>query len=276
MKAIDSLSSWPALNLLILGLFIVAIVWIVLSKVKSFKAGKIEATVRDSHTDENRRMVVETMNFSFCLSQELVDGEWFYKKAVRRKIRENIERYAIALKSKYRKFLHENRNEDYQLTYADFCSILDGAFSTNTLRLLMDVYENNHITNLTKAELDEKADGLYWQVVCIFKKFFQETWLDEMCPYEDLQKICQGFQNEAMEIMRDNLEVIQTNLKQLFALRQAVQNIRDRTSIWIVEKGLLPPEAMGLVDSFVEPNKGLNASRVEDYLNLIQIKGKGE
>lgn len=272
MKALETLAAWPPLNLVIIGIFALGAIWIVLAKVKVLKAGKIEATVKDSSLDENRRMVVETMNFSFFLSQELVDGERFYKKAVRRKVRENIERFALTLKSRYRKFLHEKGEEGYQLTYADFCSILDGAFSTNTLRLLMDVYENNHITNLTKAELDERAEDLYWQVVCLFKKFFQETWLDEMCPYEDLQKICQELRSESMENMKDNLDVIQSNLKQLFALRLAIQNVRDKTSAWIVEKGLLPTEAIGLVDSFVEPNKGLNAGRVESYLNLIKMK----
>ena len=139
------------------------------------------------------------------------------------------------------------------------------------MQFLMDCYEHNHITNISETELRKKSDEIYGQIVCIFQDFFMEHWLEEMCDYKDLQNACLNIESEVRNMLFAVMKEIQTTLIQLYNMRTAIQNIKNCTSAWIIEKGLLPVQAEAMVDTFFEPVKGLNVDRVQEYLELIKI-----
>lgn len=259
-------------NLIILGFVSLCAVFIFVKNVASFKFGKAEVKVSsDEKSKEDRKIFVEIMNFSWKLNQELSDGEHFYKKQARREIKDHLYAYEILVKSAYKKVLMEKNPSDYKLTYSSFAATLDGQFYMKLMQILMDCYEHNHITTLSEPKLREKSEVLYWHIVGVFKEHFQEPWLEEMCDYFDLQKACQSIENDVKEMLFDTMKDIQQSLIQLYKMRTAIQNVRNSTSAWIIENGLLPAQAESMVETFFEPVKGLNVDRVNEYLELIRI-----
>lgn len=273
----DFITKLSSANLIIFGVIFLGALLIVVKHIQSVKVGKAEITSKakqESEAKEDRKIFVEMMNFSWRLNQELSDGEHFYKKQARREIKDHLYSYSILIKSAYRKVLIEKNPEDYKLTYAAFTSTLDGQFYMKVMQVLMDCYEHNHITNISELELRKKSDELYGQIVCVFQDFFMEPWLEEMCDYKDLQNACLNIESEVKEMLFSAVKGIQTTLIQLYNMRTAIQNIKNCTSAWIIEKGLLPVQAEAMVDTFFEPVKGLNVDRVNEYLKLITLEAR--
>lgn len=268
----DWLAKISTPNLIVLGIVALGAVFIIIKNIASFKFGKAEIkTDSEDKSKEDRKIFVEIMNFSWKLNQELADGEHFYKKQARREIKDHLYAYEILIKSAYRKVLMEKNPNDYKLTYSSFTATLDGQFYMKLMQILMDCYEHNHISTISEQKLKEKSDALYWQIVGVFKEHFQEPWLEEMCEYMDLQKACQSIEDEVKDMLFKTMKDIQASLVQLYKMRTAIQNVRNSTSAWIIENGLLPPQAESMVETFFEPVKGLNVDRVNEYLELIKI-----
>ena len=270
----DFLAKLSSANMVILGIVFLAALLIVVKHIQSVKVGKAEIISKEkkeSEAKEDRKIFVEMMNFSWRLNQELTDGEHFYKKQARRLIKERLYTYSVLIKSAYRKVLSEKNPDDYKLTYAAFTSTLDGQFYMKVVQILMDCYEHNHITNISESELKEKSNEIYRQIVCVFQDFFMEPWLAEMCDYKDLQNTCIAIEDKVREMLFETMKEIQKTLGQLYKMRTAIQNIKNCTSAWIIEKGLLPVQAEAMVDTFFEPVKGLNVDRVNEYLGLIKL-----
>lgn len=273
MAVVDFFKNSSSLNVAIACVTVVAVVVILTKKFGNIKAGKngLELVNKDSVEKDNRTVMVEIMNFTWKINNELSDGERFYKKLVRREIKEQLYRYSTLVKTEYLGVLREKHPEDYKLTYSCFASTLDGQCYMKMLQLFMDLYEHNHISNMNEVESKVKAHEIYGQCMMIFKEHFMEPWLEEMCNYEDLQNVCIGLAPKVEGMCFEALGIIQSTLKQLYALRTALQNVRNATSAWIIEKGLLPPEAEGLAENFFEPNKGLNVNNINQYLELIKL-----
>lgn len=268
------LSSISTANLIIVAVFLLAVAFLVVKNIKQIKVGKAEIISKErkeSEAKEDRKIFVEMMNFSWRLNQELADGEHFYKKQARREVKDRLYSYSVLVKSAYRKTLSEKNPEDYKMTYAAFASTLDGQFYMKVMQILMDLYEHNHITYITESELREKSREVYKQIVCVFQDLFMEPWLAEMCDYKDLQDTCLSIEGKVNEELFETLKEIQRTLSQLYKMRTAIQNIKNCTSAWIIEKGLLPVQAEAMVDTFFEPVKGLNVDRVNEYLGLIKL-----
>ena len=270
---IDFFKNSSSLNVAIACITVVAVVVILTKKFGNIKAGKngLELVNKDSVEKDNRTVMVEIMNFTWKINNELSDGERFYKKLVRREVKERLYRYSTLVKTEYLGVLRDKYPGDYKLTYSCFTSTLDGQCYMKMLQLFMDLYEHNHISNMNETERKAKAHDVYLQCTSIFKEQFMEPWLEEMCNYEDLQNVCLRLVPKVEDMCLETLTVIQNTLKQLYSLRVALQNVRNATSAWIIEKGLLPPEAEGLAENFFEPNKGLNVDNVNNYLNLIKL-----
>lgn len=270
----DWITQLSTVNLVIIGIVVLMAVYIIVTRIQSVKLGKAEIISKEkkeSEAKEDRKIFVEMMNFSWRLNQELSDGEHFYKKQVRREIKDRLYSYSVLIKSAYRKVLIEKNPDDYKLTYAAFTSTLDGQFYMKIMQILMDCYEHNHITNISESELREKSNEIYKQIVCVFQDFFMEPWLAEMCNYKDLQDTCVSIQDKVCEMLFETMKEIQKTLSQLYKMRTAIQNIKNCTSAWIIENGLLPVQAEAMVDTFFEPVKGLNVDRVNEYLGLIKL-----
>lgn len=271
-KIIDLVKNSSSINVTIVCFALVVIIKIILKKVDTIKAGKdgIELS-KETFQKDNRTVMVEIMNFTWKINSELADGESFYKKLVRREIKDQLYWYSNIMKTEYLGLLKQKYNDDYRLTYASFTATLDGQCYMKMLQVFMDLYEHNHITNLDEEQLKNKAHALYEQCTIIFKELFMEPWLEEMCDYNDLKETCQKLSPKVEEMCYNSLIAVRNTLRQLYSLRTALQNVRNATSCWIIEKGLLPPEAEGLAENFFEPNKGLNVDNVNKYLDLIKL-----
>lgn len=266
----SAVTSMPLGNFITLCVAVVLLAFILIKNIRNFEFGKAKINVKNER--ESRRILIESMNFSWNLNQELADGEQFYKRQMRGILKEKTYQYSVMLKSEYRKALADKYPDDYKLTYASFASTLDGVFYARTIQFFMDCYENNHVTDLSQEELVKRSHELYDQMSCIFRDVFQGPWLDEMCDYSVLQGCCIKMKPDAEQMTFSILCSIQRCLLQLYKLRSAIQNVKDQTARWIVEKGLLPSEAVGLVGTFVETNHGLNVDRVNNYLDLIRLE----
>jgi len=270
--ALDFIQNSSSVNVGIVSIAIIVIVKIIIKKMDNFKAGKdgIELS-KETFQKDNRTVMVEIMNFTWKINSELTEGEQFYKKLIRREIKDQFYWYSNVMKTEYLGLLKEKYGQDYRLTYSSFTATLDGQCYMKMLQIFMDLYEHNHITQLSEPELRNKASELYQQCTIVFKELFMEPWLEEMCDYEDLKATCQKLSPKVEEMCYKSLISVRDTLKQLYALRTALQNVRNQTSCWIIEKGLLPPEAESLAENFFEPNKGLNVDNVNKYLKLIEL-----
>ena len=270
---IDFFKNSSSINVISACITFLIVIIIISKKFGNIKAGKngVELTNQENLEKDNRTVMVEIMNFTWKINNELSDGEHFYKKLIRREIKEQLYRYSTLVKTEYLGTLRDKYPDDYKLTYSCFTSTLDGQCYMKMLQLFMDLYEHNHISNLSENETRQKAHEVYEQCTMIFKEQFMEPWLEEMCDYEDLHNTCIHLIPKVEEMCIESVKTIQSALKQLYALRTALQNVRNATSAWIIEKGLLPPEANGLAENFFEPNKGLNVDNVNNYLNLIKL-----
>ena len=265
-----SFVNMPLGNFITLCVAAVILGFILIRNINNLEFGKAKINVQNER--ENRRILIDSMNFSWNLNQELVDGEQFYKRQMRGILKEKVYQYSVMLKGEFRKALAEKYPEDYKLTYASFTSTLDGVFYARTIQFFMDCYENNHVTDLSQDELRKRSQELYEQMTCVFKDIFQGPWLDEMCDYSVLRDSCLKIKPNVEQITFAILCSIQRCLLQLYKLRGAIQNVKDQTARWIVEKGLLPSEAAGLVGTFVETNHGLNVDTLNKYLKLIKLE----
>ena len=266
----SAVANMPLGNFICLCVAVVALAFILIRNIKNFEFGKAKVTVQSDK--ENRRVLIDSMNFSWNLNQELADGEQFYKRQMRGILKEKTYQYSVMIKGEFRKALAEKYPDDYKLTYATFASTLDGVFYARTIQFFMDCYKNNHVTDLSQEELVKRSRELYDQMSCIFRDVFQGPWLDEMCDYSVLHECCMKMKQDAEQMTFSILCSIQRCLLQLYKLRGAIQNVKDCTARWIVEKGLLPSEAAGLVGTFVETNHGLNVDRVNKYIDLIKLE----
>lgn len=265
------LANIGTLNLGIVGAVVLAALWIVARNFKTLKVGKAELTRRDDALKDSRTIMVEVMDFTWKVNSELTEGEDFYKKQARREIKDELYKYSLLLKTEYLSALRAKQDDGYRLTYSCVAATLDGQCYMKMLQLFMDLYEHNHISRLTETELKGKASEVYGQCTSIFKEHFTEPWLEEMCDYDDLRAVCERIAPSVEEMCLRCLKAIQECLRQLYALRTAIQNIRNATSLWIIERGLLPAEATGLAENFFEPNKGLNVDNVNKYLGLVKM-----
>ena len=270
---IDGVKNASPLNVAIVCAAIVATIALILRKADSIKAGKdgIEFT-KEKFEKDNRTVMVEIMNFTWKINSELTEGEQFYKKLIRREIKDQLYWYSNIMKTEYLSLLKEKYNQDYHLTYSSFTATLDGQCYMKMLQIFMDLYEHNHITQLSEQELRNRASEIYQQCTIVFKELFMEPWLEEMCDYNDLKETCQKLSPKVEEMCYKSLIMVRNTLRQLYALRTALQNVRNQTSCWIIEKGLLPPEGESLAENFFEPNKGLNVDNVDKYLKLITLE----
>lgn len=270
---IEGLKAASPVNVAIVCGAVVAVAALVLRKADSIKAGKngIEFT-KERFEKDNRTVMVEIMNFTWKINSELSDGEHFYKKLIRREIKDQLYWYSNVMKTEYLGLLKEKYGQDYRLTYSSFTATLDGQCYMKMLQIFMDLYEHNHITQLNEEQLRRKSADVYQQCSIVFKELFMEPWLEEMCDYNDLKETCQKLSPKVEDMCYKSLLIVRDTLKQLYALRTALQNVRNQTSCWIIEKGLLPPEAESLAENFFEPNKGLNVDNVNNYLKLISLE----
>lgn len=264
------LASASAVNLVIIGAFLIAALLIVVRNVKTLKVGKAELSAGE-RTKDDRKLFIEIMNFTWKLNDGIDEGERFYKKQARREVKERIHSYAVLMKAAYRKKLLEKNPDDYRLTYAAFTEAFDGQFYMKQMLVLMDCYEHNHISDLGDSELKDRARGLYVQISDLFKEMFMESWLEEMCPYEDLRDACFEIEESVNELLFKCLKDIQTTLRQLYRMRTALQNVKNAAYAWTIEKGPLPAKVASLADQFFEPVKGLNADRVNECLEAMRL-----
>ena len=290
----ETLTKLSTSNLIIIGLVLIIVVYIIVKSVKKFKFGKLEFDNTNGHTNSsindkpqsidlnsqmsslpkdkfNRILTVEVMNFTWRLSQEQKDAESYYKKTARRLIKQHIYDYEALLKGKYLTVLKENYPDDYKLIFYCFSSELSGQYYMNQMQIFMDLYEHNHITDLSDDELRTKAKEVYIQMTSLFQEHFRDSNVNDIVDYSVLHNVCNEIKGDVINRTYTTIKDIQSVLKRLYKARESLQEVRNCTSTWIIEKGLLPIHADALVSGFFEEDKGINMNTINQYLDMIKI-----
>jgi len=271
------ISSMSTPNLIVLCIAAIIAVYIIVKGIKKFKFGKVEfdnstPTVIENINKDSRKISVEIMNFVWKLANEQIEAEHNYKRNVRRTVKRYLNDYIILIKNRYLHQLKNRMPDDYQLPYYYVSSELNGMYYMNQVQLFMDLYEHNHITNYDDDQIRKKSKEIFDQIANLFIEHFTNRWLDEMPGYEELRDISLRAEQDVEELIYKLLKEIINTLKQLYRMRVVLQNVRNETSLWIVENGLLPVQAYSLVDSFFMEDKGLNIDTINQYLDLIRVK----
>lgn len=257
-----------------LGAFVLCAIWIVIrgigGKAKKIKFGNVEIDAGEKEK-EDRKVLAEIVNFTWSLNEELSDGVHYFKRAARRDVKVALHDYEVFLKMKYLTHLKQNFPNTYEATYTAFCSELSGQFHNSQMMILLDLYEHNHISQMNDAELQQKANELYGQMAVLFQERFQGQWPKDLLDYGDLYGVCRAAKGEVIEMLYKIVVKLQAELKSLYKMQRMLQDVRNATTAWIVEKGLLPVKAMGLVGTFFEEGKGFNSARVNEFLELIKL-----
>lgn len=273
MEQLSLLSTASPVNVAIICAAFVAAVFMITSKIKNLKAGKDGLEFNSQSHDGNKPIdhsliITQMMDSTWKIYNEMRTGENFYKNQARKGLKAQLHGYVVLMK-KVGLELFKEKFEDYKLAYLYFTSVLQGLCYIQLLNYMLSLYESNHISDLKRDELEEKSKEVYHQCSVIFRDYFQELLFDEVMSFEDLKRVSRDVEKDVIDICMNCLLVIQKNLKAMYSLRSSLDDIKNKTVLYLKNNSYLPHEAQVLLGGFFESNKGLNEEKVKTYLDIL-------
>ena len=171
-KMTDFITNSSPINLIIVGVFLLLIIFTVVKAIKelTLKVGSNTLSFSSKKTQNDIvKVVTDYADFKYKIKDEQTEGINDLHEQAKRVVAVQLDQYIRRLTSDYISMLR-NTNSDTNITVNVF-SLMVQLLYNKMYKFCMDIYEKNHLKDKTDIELKELADMDYIRLSDIFRKY---------------------------------------------------------------------------------------------------------
>lgn len=267
----DFITNSSPINLIIVGVFLLLIIFIVVKAIKelTLKVGGNTLSFSSKKTQNDIvKVVTDYADFKYKIKDEQAEGINDLHEQAKRVVAVQLDQYIRRLTSDYISMLRDTDN-DTNITVNVF-SLMVQLLYNKMYKFCMDIYEKNHLKDKTDIELKELADMDYIRLSDIFREFMRVNWFDELGDYEPLHKVCVSEEHFVKGLVLQILTSFRDLSRQKYDLINIINDIDCKVREKVQSTGSLPINAISILSDLYIPGTGLNMNSVENWLNVTK------
>ena len=265
----EFISKSSSVNLIIIGITIIAVVLIIIKAVKelNFKFGDKAISFSSRKTQTAIvKVVTDYADFKYKIKEEQNEGIQDLHTQARRITAIHLDQYIRHITTDYINALNTKKVQDKSLTINIF-TLLIRLLYNEMFHFCMDIYEKNHLKDKTDNELKECSELNYLRLADIFREFMQTNWMDVMGSYETLHEVCVKETDFVKNLVFQILESYRDLSRQKYELINTINDIDCKVRRDVQNNGALPVNAISILSDLYIPGSGLNKNSVKNWLS---------
>lgn len=277
MTFFDFLTGLGAVKFFFLCLFAaiasVSIVLIILKIVKelSVKIGNVAISLKG---EEQKKDIVNLV-FDYGAFQDQINDTrdlavaTLHKQA-KRYTKLQLIQYLQRLRGEYAKVLEPTGSDSNQITNVIF-NMFTNELKGSMFSYMIEIYERNHLSGKTDAELKAMAHDHYEKLADMFKDHAASIWIPVMQPYAQVRDISVDISTFVEGLVYDILAYYRELSETKLSVYDAVRKICAGVKCAVNDKLRLPENADYIAERFFTEAGGLDKDLIAEFLNGKQI-----
>lgn len=250
------------------ALVIVGVVLLILKIVKelSVKIGNVAISLKG---EEQKKDIVNLV-FDYGTFQDQINDtkdlavETLHKQA-KRYTKLQLVQYLQRLRGEYAKVLEPTISDSKQITNVIF-NMFTNELKGSMFSYMIEIYERNHLSGKSDAELKAMAHDHYQKLADMFKDHAASIWIPVLQPYSQVREISQDIAPFVEGLVFDILVFYKCQSETRLRVFEAAKKISDGVKANVSKDLKLPDNATYLAENFYTEAGGLDIKLISEFL----------
>lgn len=261
---LDHLAQVPPLTLLIIAITILGSIAIILFLIRELNITFGNKSISFRSSSKLIQIITDYADFKYQLKEEEVEGLRSLQAQARRTTRNYLNLLTQDLIGMNYNVSQLSKTPRKAAITKKVLPFLISECESIIFRILMEIFDENHLTDLSPEKFRELVSERYKQLYSRIKGYFRTAWLPEFYTYKDfevgLDSVVKEFESVLFKIMIE----FKSLSCQKIRLKDALYSYDQKVKLYIQTKGKLPDNYMVEVENLYSNISGVSRKVTDD------------